>query len=106
LIKAISHSLPRCTCKVNKSQLISLSFQLRRIAEFRKEHEKLLKQLLPQDEKKAFVEGNVVNVLTNKDHLNRRVLVVNSGKVWEPDQVSADQLFRLFYLGESYLDWR
>lgn len=81
-------------------------FQLRRIAEFRKEHENLVKELLPEDEKKAFVEGNVVNVLTNKDHLGRRVLVVNSGKVWDPDQVSADQLFRLFYLGEFKLHFR
>lgn len=75
---------------------------MRRIAEFRKEHESLLKELLPDDEKKAFVEGKVVNVLANKDHLNRRVLVVNSGKIWDPDSVSADQMFRLFYLSESF----
>jgi len=71
---------------------------LRRIAEFRKEHEKLVKGLLPEHEKKAFIEGNIVNVLTNKDHLGRRVLVVNSGKLWNPDEVTSDQLFRLFYL--------
>lgn len=77
-----------------------LQFQLRRIAEFRKEHERLVKTLLPSDEKKAFIEGNVVNVLTSKDHLGRRVLVVSTGKVWNPDDVKADQLFRLFYLSE------
>lgn len=73
---------------------------MRRIAEFRKEHEKLVKGLLPDNEKVAFTEGNIVNVLANKDHLGRRVLVVNSGKLWNPDEVSADQLFRLFYLSK------
>jgi len=71
---------------------------LRQIAEFRKENERLLKGLLPEQEKVAFTEGNVVNVLTNKDHLGRRVLVVNSGKLWNPDNVTHEQLFRLFYL--------
>lgn len=61
-----------------------------------------MKDLLPEDEKQAFIEGNVVNVLKDKDHLGRRVLVVNSGKIWNPDQVSADQLFRLFYLGKFF----
>lgn len=73
---------------------------MRRIAEFRKEHEKVLKGLLPEQEKVAFTEGNIVNVLTNRDHLGRRVLVVNSGKLWNPDEVTADQMFRLFYLSE------
>lgn len=59
-----------------------------------------MKDLLPEQEKKAFTEGNVVNVLKNKDHLGRRVLVVSTGKVWNPDEVTADQLFRLFYLSE------
>lgn len=73
---------------------------MRRIAEFRKEHEKLVKGLLPDHEKVAFTDGNIINVLTNKDHLGRRVLVVNSGKLWNPDEVTADQLFRLFYLSK------
>lgn len=55
---------------------------------------------MPDDEKVAFTKGNCVNVLTNKDHLGRRVLIVNSGKLWNPDEVSADQLFRLFYLSK------
>lgn len=71
---------------------------LRQMAEFRKEHEKLLKGLMPEQEKIPFTEGNVINVLTNKDHLNRRVLIVNNGKIWDPDVVSADSMFRMFYL--------
>lgn len=74
---------------------------MRQIAEFRKEHEKLIRHLLPEHEMRAFCEGNIINVLANKDHLGRRVLVVNSGKIWNPDEVTADQLFRLFYLSES-----
>lgn len=76
---------------------------MRRIAEFRKEHEKLVKGLLPEQERVAFTEGNIVSVLTNKDHLGRRVLVVNSGKLWNPDEISAEQLFKLFYLSECSL---
>jgi hypothetical protein len=82
-----------------------LNFQLRRIAEFRRENEKLVKGLLPEHEKVAFTEGNIVNVLTNKDHLGRRVLIVNTGKLWNPDEVTADQLFRLFYLSELKLSF-
>lgn len=59
---------------------------------------------MPNDEKVAFTKGNCVNVLTNKDHLGRRVLIVNSGKLWNPDEVSADQLFRLFYLSECCIE--
>lgn len=55
---------------------------------------------MPEDEEKAFTEGGVVNVLIDKDHKHRRVLVVNCGKVWDPDIVSSDQLFRLFYLSK------
>jgi retinaldehyde-binding protein 1 len=62
----------------------------------------LVKVLLPEHEKKAFTEGNIVNVLKNKDHLGRRVLVVNTGKLWNPDEVSAEQLFKLFYLSEYF----
>jgi len=70
----------------------------RRIAEFRKEHEKLLKGLLPEHEKKAFIEGRVINVLTNKDHLGRRILVINMGKAWDPEVLSTDQIFQLLYM--------
>ncbi|KAJ8684222.1 hypothetical protein QAD02_020014 [Eretmocerus hayati] len=71
---------------------------MKRIAEFRKTHYSLLNNLMPQDEKSAFLENNVVNVLKNRDHKRRRVMVVNAGKSWDPSKVSADQMFRIFYL--------
>jgi hypothetical protein len=79
----------------------SLPLQLRQMAEFRRDNAKLIKDLMPEQEKIPFMEGGVVNVLTNKDHKNRRVLIVNSGKLWDPSVVSADSMFRMFYLSES-----
>lgn len=70
------------------------------MATFRKEHEKLVKDLMPEDEKISFCEGNVVNVITNKDHKGRRMLIVNNGKVWDPSVVSSDSMFRMFYLSK------
>lgn len=71
------------------------------MAEFRKEHAKVLKGLMPEQEKIPFTEGGIVNVLTNKDHKNRRVLIVNNGQVWDPAVVSSDSMFRMFYLSKS-----
>ena len=89
---------------------------MRRIAEFKKENVKLLNNLMPNDEKVAFAEHDVVNVLTNRDQDGRRVLVVNCGGKflktikwniiiwflfigsWNTKEVTSDQLFRLFYL--------
>lgn len=71
---------------------------MRRIAEFKENHHKLLHNLMPEDEKRAFTEHNVVNVLANRDQKGRRVLLVNCGALWDPKQVSSEQLFRLFYL--------
>ena len=71
---------------------------MKRIAEFKQNNASLLDNLMPFDEKKAFLENNVVNVLKGRDHKRRRVLIVNSGKTWDPSKVSADQMFRIFYL--------
>ncbi|KXJ78769.1 hypothetical protein RP20_CCG003567 [Aedes albopictus] len=71
---------------------------MRRIAEFKKNYNNLLHNLMPEDEKRAFTEHNVVNVLANRDQKGRRVLLVNCGQLWDPKQVSSEQLFRLFYL--------
>ncbi|XP_055547710.1 clavesin-1-like isoform X2 [Wyeomyia smithii] len=71
---------------------------MRRIAEFKKSYHNLLHNLMPEDEKRAFTEHNVVNVLPNRDQKGRRVLLVNCGSLWDPKQVSSEQLFRLFYL--------
>lgn len=78
------------------------SQQLRQIAEFRRDNEKLLKDLMPEQEKIPFTEGNAVNVLIDRDHKNRRILVVNSGKIWDPEVVSSDSLFRMFYLSKEF----
>ena len=52
---------------------------MRRIAEFKKDNFKLLHNLMPGDEKVAFSEHDVVNVLTNRDQDGRRILTVNCG---------------------------
>lgn len=71
---------------------------MRRVAEFKQENLQILKNLMPDDERDAFVENEVVNVLTNRDQDGRRVLIVNCGQIWDPKRVSSDQLFRIFYL--------
>ncbi|XP_074040139.1 retinaldehyde-binding protein 1 isoform X2 [Leptinotarsa decemlineata] len=71
---------------------------MKRIADFKEKNKKILDGLLPQDEKVAFTEHNVVNVMTNRDHKGRRVLIVNAGELWDPSKVTSDQIFRMFYL--------
>ncbi|XP_046746642.1 retinaldehyde-binding protein 1 [Diprion similis] len=71
---------------------------MKRVADFKEKNAALLDNLMPQDEKAAFLENNVVNVLKGRDHKGRRVLLVNAGKSWDPSKVSADQMFRIFYL--------
>lgn len=71
---------------------------MKRIAEFRQKNASLLENLMPEDEKKGFMENNVVNVLKNRDHKRRRVMIVNAGKSWDPSKVSNEQMFRIFYL--------
>ncbi|EDS40013.1 cellular retinaldehyde-binding protein [Culex quinquefasciatus] len=71
---------------------------MRRIAEFKKSNHNLLHNLMPEDEKRAFTEHNVVNVMANRDQKGRRVLLVNCGQLWDPKAVSSEQLFRLFYI--------
>lgn len=80
--------------------------KLRQIAQFRKDNEKLLKDLMPEKEKIPFIEGGAVNVLVDRDHKNRRILVVNSGKLWDPEIVSSDSLFRMFYLSMHFYLYR
>lgn len=71
---------------------------MRRVAEFKRDYADTLKNLMPEDEKDAFINNDVVNVLTNLDQDGRRVLIVNAGKVWDTKKVTSEQLFRLFYL--------
>ncbi|RZC39186.1 retinaldehyde-binding protein 1, partial [Asbolus verrucosus] len=115
---------------------------MKRISDFKVKYKDILENLLPEDEKEAFTQHNVVNVLTNRDHKGRRVLLVNVGEftddlqktvtqniiifvyyqhqyllvashnsfkaqqltltyssgTWDTSKVTADQLFRIFYL--------
>lgn len=71
---------------------------MRRVAEFKEKNSSLLNDLLPANEKQILTETNVVNVLVDRDQLGRRILVANLGGLWDTKKVSADQLFRLFYL--------
>ncbi|XP_034941466.1 clavesin-1 [Chelonus insularis] len=82
-------------CKFYPASAFAL---MQRIADFKVKNAALLDNLVPDDEKTAILESNVVNVLKNRDHKRRRVLVVNAGKSWDPSKVSSDQIFRLFYL--------
>lgn len=71
---------------------------MKRVADFKQKNASLLDNLMPADERVALLEHNVVNVMKSRDHKHRRVLLVNAGKSWDPSKVSADQMFRLFYL--------
>ncbi|XP_066142226.1 alpha-tocopherol transfer protein-like [Euwallacea fornicatus] len=71
---------------------------MKRIADFKEKNKAILDNLLPEDEKKAFIENDVVNVLKDRDHKGRRILVVHCGEIWDPSKVTTDQMLRLFYL--------
>lgn len=71
---------------------------MRRIAEFRRDYADTLQNLMPEVEMDAFVNNDVVNVLTNLDQEGRRVLIVHCGKIWDTKKVTSEQLFRVFYL--------
>ncbi|KAF7280371.1 hypothetical protein GWI33_006102 [Rhynchophorus ferrugineus] len=71
---------------------------MKQIAAFKQKHKDLLDNLLPIDEKQAFTEYNIVNVLKDRDHKGRRVLIVKCGGNWDPSKVTTDQIFRMFYL--------
>lgn len=71
--------------------------QLKKIADFRKDNEKIVKNLNPSEHKKAFTETDVLNVLIDKDHLGRRMIVLKQGANWNPDQISVDEIFQLLY---------
>lgn len=82
-------------CKYYAESALKL---MRQIAEFRKTYHSLLDDLLPESEKDALMNYNVVNILKNRDHLGRKVLICNTGGNWNPSKVSSDQIFRIFYI--------
>lgn len=82
-------------CKFYPKSALEL---MRRIAEFKEKNAALLYNLLPSSEQDALLKNNIVNVLTTRDHKNRRVLLLNCGKLWDPSRVTADQMFRILYM--------
>lgn len=71
---------------------------MRRIAEFKRAYADTLKDLMSEVENDAFVNNVVVNVLTNLDQDGRRMPIIHCGKIWDTKKVTAEQLFRIFYL--------
>lgn len=71
---------------------------IKRIADFRDKNSVLYHNLMPSDERDALINHNVLNVLKGRDQKNRRVMLVQSGKTWDPSKVTSDQILRLFYL--------
>uniref|UniRef100_A0A8W7PJJ8 CRAL-TRIO domain-containing protein n=1 Tax=Anopheles coluzzii TaxID=1518534 RepID=A0A8W7PJJ8_ANOCL len=67
-------------------------------ADFKKNNYPLMHNLAPEDEKLSFIDHKIVNVLTNRDRKGRRILIVSCGAVWDPKAVTAEKLFRMFYL--------
>ncbi|XP_031345362.1 alpha-tocopherol transfer protein-like [Photinus pyralis] len=82
-------------CKFYAKSALAL---MKRIADFKEQYKHQLTDLMPSDEREAFTKYSVCNILKDRDHKGRRVLVVNVGGSWDPSKVTADQLFRIFYL--------
>ncbi|KAL6433080.1 hypothetical protein ACFW04_006393 [Cataglyphis niger] len=71
---------------------------MKRVADFRNKHAALFSDLIPSDERDAIVNHQVINVLKNRDHKNRRVMIVQAGKSWDPSKVTSDQILRMLYI--------
>ncbi|XP_058447584.1 retinaldehyde-binding protein 1-like [Malaya genurostris] len=70
---------------------------MRNVAEFKKTHSDLLKDLLPVDLKNEILNTDVVAVLKNCDQHGRRLMIVRMGNVWDPKVISEDKVFSLLY---------
>ncbi|XP_069698210.1 retinaldehyde-binding protein 1 [Periplaneta americana] len=71
---------------------------MKRVAEFKQKNSAILDNLMPADEERALLEHRVVNVLADRDQKGRRILITHNGSLWDPSQVSSDQIFRIFYI--------
>ncbi|XP_055544917.1 alpha-tocopherol transfer protein-like [Wyeomyia smithii] len=70
---------------------------MRNVAEFKKAHSDLLKDLLPVDLKEDIINNNVVSVLKQRDQKGRRMLIVKMGEAWDPKSISEDKVFAILY---------
>lgn len=50
-----------------------------RLATFKDKNQKIVANPLPTEEKKLFTDNSVVNVLVDRDHKNRRVVILSMG---------------------------
>lgn len=48
---------------------------MRRVAEFKRDYASTLKNLMPEDEKAAFIENDVVNVMSNLDQVIHHLII-------------------------------
>lgn len=71
---------------------------MRRIAEFKEKNKDLLTGLMPEKVEKIMLNEDIVNVLANRDHKGRRILINKAGKAWDPKKATPDQVFQMFYL--------
>lgn len=78
--------------------LTLLLFQMKREAEFKDKNSDLLKDLIPEKLEDVMLGANVVNVLVDRDHKGRRIMLHRAGGDWDTKKVSSDQVFQLFYL--------
>ncbi|XP_058816089.1 retinaldehyde-binding protein 1-like [Topomyia yanbarensis] len=70
---------------------------MRNVAEFKKTHSDLLKDLLPVDLKNEIMNTDVVSVLKNRDQHGRRMMIVRMGSAWDPKAISEDKMFAILY---------
>lgn len=71
--------------------------KMKSVAAFRKNYAHLVRGLELEPLKDKLINGKVLNVLKNCDQLGRRVLVLNTGGVWDPSFVTSDESFQLLY---------
>lgn len=71
---------------------------MKRVSEFKEKHKELLSNLMPEQVEKILLNEDIVNVLADRDHKGRRILINKAGKVWDPKKATPDQVFQMFYL--------
>ncbi|XP_062553093.1 retinaldehyde-binding protein 1-like [Armigeres subalbatus] len=70
---------------------------MRNVAAFQKEYHDVLHNLMPSDIKNEVTNYNLVTVLTNRDQMGRRMVVIRMGEVWDPKEVNEDKIFAILY---------
>ena len=60
---------------------------------FKVKYPKYCAGLIPSREKNVFEQG-ILTVFPTRDHLGRRVLLIEAGKKWKPKQCTLDEIFK------------